>query len=215
MTSVRRSSTLSRMPGSATAFDRWRISSLNRNFSSWSSMAATLASAVDTATPDAYGRGSGPAVAAGRPRSAQPRVRHDRGPLTTFADRASRGPGTAGRSDHRLGERLERLRREAAAAHADTPARAADADPGLRRLALQRRRLHLGHRPVDRPVRQPEPLAHRPRQWPARRSTSSCCRFVHPFRLLDLTDDATTVDGMPRGITPEHRPVLHRAAASA
>jgi hypothetical protein len=32
--------------GSATAFARWRISSLNRNFSSWSSMGATLASAT-------------------------------------------------------------------------------------------------------------------------------------------------------------------------
>jgi hypothetical protein len=29
---------LSRVPGSAMAFERWRISSLNRNFSSWSSM---------------------------------------------------------------------------------------------------------------------------------------------------------------------------------
>jgi hypothetical protein len=27
--------------------------------------------------------------------------------------------------------------------------------------------------------------------------------FVHPLKLLDLTDDATTVDGIPRGITPE------------
>src|SRR3954452_1907384 len=43
ITSVRRSSTLSRTPGSATAFDRWRISSLNRNFSSWSSIAAMVA----------------------------------------------------------------------------------------------------------------------------------------------------------------------------
>ena len=40
MTSVSRSSTLSRIPGSATAFARWRISSLNRNFSSWSSIGA-------------------------------------------------------------------------------------------------------------------------------------------------------------------------------
>ena len=43
MTSVRRSSTLSRMPGSATALARWRISSLNRNFSSWSSMRGMVA----------------------------------------------------------------------------------------------------------------------------------------------------------------------------
>ncbi len=39
MTSVRRSSTLSRTAESAIAPARWRISSLNRNFSSWSSMA--------------------------------------------------------------------------------------------------------------------------------------------------------------------------------
>src|SRR6266566_1967128 len=45
MTSVRRSSTLSRTPGSATALARWRISSLNRNFSSWSSMGAMVAPA--------------------------------------------------------------------------------------------------------------------------------------------------------------------------
>ena len=43
MTSVRRSSTLSSVPGSATAFARWRISSLNRNFSSWSSMRPMVA----------------------------------------------------------------------------------------------------------------------------------------------------------------------------
>src|SRR5450756_91079 len=38
MTSVRRSSTLSRTAVSAIAVPRWPISSLNRNFSSWSSM---------------------------------------------------------------------------------------------------------------------------------------------------------------------------------
>jgi len=51
MTSVRRSSTLSRVPGSATALARWTISSLNRNFSSWSSMAAMVAPAIREPRP--------------------------------------------------------------------------------------------------------------------------------------------------------------------